>query len=238
MPEIRLKRLKFGIGDTMRTLEEAKEGIRDGLPFVIAIFNDHYICNSEIIPFSEEDNYEYPPMNRQEENLTTKFMKNNFKEELENFWKENGPMTHAEYDRLAKCARYFYDLRAAQIKEVAQELVDKGDRCMDQSEDNQDAYNWWDGFHNCAEGILRELKDDFEDEEKVERIKGWVARDEVENPIYGLGLCLHSPKPWRTGNEWSNQTIMMHLPTDMFPEVTWESEPKEVEVEIKAVNKC
>ena len=73
---------------------------------------------------------------------------------------------------------------------------------------------------------------------KEAKIKGWIARDEVENPFYGLGLCLHSPKPWRTGNEWSNQTIMMHLPTNMFPEVTWESEPKEVEVEIKAGNKC
>ena len=61
-------------------------------------------------------------------------------------------------------------------------------------------------------------------------IKGWVARDKVENPIYGLGLCLHSKKLWRTGNEWSNQTIAMHLPADMFPEVTWESEPKEVEL--------
>lgn len=65
-----MERLKFGIGDTMRTLEEAKEGIRDGLPFVIAIFNDHYICNSEIIPFSEEDNYEYPPMNRKDEDIS------------------------------------------------------------------------------------------------------------------------------------------------------------------------
>lgn len=64
----------------------------------------------------------------------------------------------------------------------------------------------------------------------MNKIKGWIARDEVENPIYGLGLCLHSRKPWRTGNEWSNQTIAMHLPADMFPEVTWESEPKEVEL--------
>lgn len=60
-------RPKFKIGDTMRTLEEAEKGWTDGMPFVIAIFNDHYLCNSEIIPFSEEDNYEYPPMNRKDE---------------------------------------------------------------------------------------------------------------------------------------------------------------------------
>jgi hypothetical protein len=29
------------------------------------------------------------------------------KEEIESYWKENGPMSHAEYDRLAKCARHF-----------------------------------------------------------------------------------------------------------------------------------
>lgn len=160
-------------------------------------------------------------------------MKEILKEEIEKFWKENGPMTHAEYDRLVKCAEKFYDLGKAQIKEAVQELVDKGERCMDQSEDNQDAYNWWDGFHNCAQGIMRELEEEREDKETT-KIKGWVARDEAENPVYGLGLCLHSRKPWRTGNEWSNQTIMMHLPTNMFPEVTWESEPKEVELLIKS----
>lgn len=62
-----INRPKFKIGDIMRTLEEAKEGIRDGLPFVVATFNDHYLCNSEVIPFSKESEYEFPPMNRQNE---------------------------------------------------------------------------------------------------------------------------------------------------------------------------
>lgn len=68
---------------------------------------------------------------------------------------------------------------------------------------------------------------------KTTKIKGWVTRDEVEDPVYGLGLTIHSRKPWRTGNEWSNQTIMMHLPANMFPEISWKSEPKEVEILIK-----
>ena len=67
---------------------------------------------------------------------------------------------------------------------------------------------------------------------KEVKIKGWIARDEVENPTYGLGLCIHGPKPWRTANEWSGQTIMMHLPSDMYPEITWKDEPKEVEITI------
>ena len=165
-------------------------------------------------------------------------MKNSIKEEIEKFWKENGPMTHAEYDRLAKCAKKFYELGRTQIKEAVQESIDKGERCMDQSEGDQGSYSWWDGFHNCAQGIMRELEEDEGEDRKTTKIKGWITRDEVENPVYGLGLCIHSQKPWRTGNEWSNQTIMMHLPAEMFPEVTWESEPKEVEVEIKTGNKC
>lgn len=29
---------------------------------------------------------------------------------IEDYWKAHGPMSHAEYDRLAKCARHFYEL--------------------------------------------------------------------------------------------------------------------------------
>ena len=72
----------------------------------------------------------------------------------------------------------------------------------------------------------------LEEMNSIRKISGWVARDEIEDPIHGTGLCLHYKKPWRTANEWSGQTIMMHLPEDMFPEITWKGEPKEVEVTI------
>ena len=47
------------------------------------------------------------------------------------------------------------------IINIIQEYIDKGERCMKQSNDNneQDLYKFWDGFHNCAENILREIKD-------------------------------------------------------------------------------
>ena len=38
------------------------------------------------------------------------------KEEIESYWKENGPMSHAEYDRLAKCARHFAEWGAEHLK--------------------------------------------------------------------------------------------------------------------------
>ena len=45
------------------------------------------------------------------------------------------------------------------IAKVVEQYVEKGDRCMDESENDQGAYTFWDGFHNCAENIQRELKD-------------------------------------------------------------------------------
>lgn len=43
---------------------------------------------------------------------------------------------------------------------IIQEYIDKGQRCMKQSIANGegDLYTFWDGFHNCAENILREIK--------------------------------------------------------------------------------
>ena len=81
------------------------------------------------------------------------------------------------------------------------------------------------------------LYDDMEKErqrrqEEEPTIKGWVARDSCEDAFNGCGLILHHSKPWRTGAEWSNRTIAMHLPWGMFPDLKWEDEPIEVELTI------
>ena len=67
------------------------------------------------------------------------------------------------------------------------------------------------------------------------KIKGWVARDQQVDGFWGNGLILHHSKPTREGNEWSSKTIAMHLPLNFFPELTWESEPIEVELTIKKI---
>lgn len=74
-----------------------------------------------------------------------------------------------------------------------------------------------------------------EEYESLPKIHGWVARDSVEDAFIGTGLILHHSKPTRTGGEWSSLTIAMHLPSKMFPEITWESEPVEVELLIRKV---
>lgn len=62
---------KFEIGDVMRTLEEAKHNITDGLPSVVRIDDNEacYYCTNEMIPFKSQDEYEYPPMNRKNTNV-------------------------------------------------------------------------------------------------------------------------------------------------------------------------
>lgn len=42
----------------------------------------------------------------------------NIEKEIEDYWKAHGPMSHAEYDRLAKCARHFYGLGRQEQPEV------------------------------------------------------------------------------------------------------------------------
>lgn len=58
---------KFNVGDVMRTIKEAEEGWIDGMPVVVSIDENYYRCNNEIIPIPNQDQYEYPPINRKEE---------------------------------------------------------------------------------------------------------------------------------------------------------------------------
>ncbi len=59
---------KFKVGDVMRTLKEAKADIIEGLPVVVSIDDVNYHCNNETIAIKDQDDYEYPPMNRLEIN--------------------------------------------------------------------------------------------------------------------------------------------------------------------------
>jgi hypothetical protein len=62
---------KFHIGDTMRTLQEASNGITDGMPVVVSIDNEYYHCTNELIAIKDQDDYEFPPMNMKQ-NLADK----------------------------------------------------------------------------------------------------------------------------------------------------------------------
>lgn len=55
---------KFKVGDTMRTLQEAADNIISGLPVVISIDKEYYHCTNELIAIKDQDDYEFPPMNK------------------------------------------------------------------------------------------------------------------------------------------------------------------------------
>ena len=57
---------KFRVGDMMRTKQEAAEGITDGLPVIVSVDDDYYICNNEKIPITGQEEYEFPPMNAEQ----------------------------------------------------------------------------------------------------------------------------------------------------------------------------
>ena len=77
---------KFKIGDTMRTLQEAANGITDGLPVVVSIDDESYHCNNEIIYIKDQNDYEYPPMNRKQESKSHEAIEFPFKAKV----KKNG----------------------------------------------------------------------------------------------------------------------------------------------------
>lgn len=57
---------KFKVGDVMRTLQEAANGMTDGMPVVVSIDEEYYHCTNELIAIKDQDDYEYPPTNRRQ----------------------------------------------------------------------------------------------------------------------------------------------------------------------------
>lgn len=66
-------------------------------------------------------------------------------------------------------------------------------------------------------------------------IQGWVARDK------GGTICLYNEYPERYNapiNEWGSDNPLQYyrIPDELFPDLTWESEPEPVEIIIKRKN--
>lgn len=61
------------------------------------------------------------------------------------------------------------------------------------------------------------------------KIKGWVARDSVDNR-----LTLFMAKPYRGSMYWIAQAISS-LPIECYPDLKWEDEPIEVELTINKI---
>lgn len=65
-------------------------------------------------------------------------------------------------------------------------------------------------------------------------ISGWVARD------MDRALQLWESEPQRndiTNDEWGMANGIMLLPSQLFPDLTWDSSPEPIEIIIKRKNK-
>lgn len=86
-------------------------------------------------------------------------------------------------------------------------------------------------LHDIAKSSYLQGAQDFlgKQESKQETvIQGWVARDTDDL------LRLHYSKPERTdGGYWQGGYKSTYFPKGLFPDLTWESEPEEVELIIK-----
>ena len=86
------------------------------------------------------------------------------------------------------------------------------------------------------EGYIKALKEI----EELPKINSWVARDKVGWGNSKGWLRLHFRKPERTIRSWDSANEFLEdesqtLNSDMFPELTWESEPVEVELLIRKI---
>lgn len=71
----------------------------------------------------------------------------------------------------------------------------------------------------------------FLEEVHAPKIKGWVARDKDGT------LCLYGEKPKKVepSKTWGGAVIFVHYCRDLFPDLTWEDGPIEVELTIHRV---
>lgn len=65
-------------------------------------------------------------------------------------------------------------------------------------------------------------------------IQGWVARDKDSDKLYIYGY-----KPERLSDMWYSPgaPFEIEISSDLFPDITWESDPIEVELIIKRKKK-
>lgn len=77
------------------------------------------------------------------------------------------------------------------------------------------------GYIKCAEEY-----------ESLQKIHGWIARDGAFR-----WLCLYYEKPDRCDRQWrdKNEAGYIDLDPELFPEITWRSEPVEVEFLIRKI---
>jgi len=65
------------------------------------------------------------------------------------------------YEKIKEGIRTGIEKERERIQCIIRDYIQKGAKCMEQSNEQgeQGTYTFWDGFHNCAENLLRDLED-------------------------------------------------------------------------------
>lgn len=90
--------------------------------------------------------------------------------------------------------------------------------------------SWESSYKDIKSGLVYEASELLFNLDYYTMIQGWVARD------FDGDVFLYQNEPDRNEIAW-NGYIMHSLPVDSFPDLTWESDPLEVEIIIKRKKK-
>lgn len=101
--------------------------------------------------------------------------------------------------------------------------------CKDNGIDQQVNISIFDAFDQIFDRAYALGKQEKDMEDPV--IQGWVATDEDGN------LFMYSSKPERIGTMWYGKYANFDVRNYLFPDLTWESDPEQVEILIKRKKK-
>lgn len=134
----------------------------------------------------------------------------------------------AEDDRTLKVNRQLFCRLCADADDYINEHLEEEDGDYSYYQGRSDA------LHELYRGECKDLEDTV--------IQGWVCRDKKDN-----ALNLHAEEPYRTYShyntddkpDWWESDCASFLPLDnsLFPNLTWDDEPIEVEIIIKRKKK-
>lgn len=121
----------------------------------------------------------------------------------------------AEVDRTLKVNRQLF----------CRLCTDADDYINEHLEEDDSDYVYYQGRSDALHELYRGECKDAEDTV----IQGWVAKDNYIDGVY-----LYNSMPERGINVWNgHMSLLIHLDSNLFPDLTWASDPQEVEIIIK-----
>lgn len=90
--------------------------------------------------------------------------------------------------------------------------------------------SWESSYKDINSGLVYESSELFFNLDYYTVIQGWVARDANPHSLYVYGC-----KPTRLSDMWSalGMSFATQIDPTLFPDLTWDSEPLEVEIILK-----